>query len=63
MNQERGGGPLAHTPTLQRPDGERAEFATSGHVYGLMAEGDEGNLVSQGTKIRSFERFRQTDQA
>lgn len=42
--------------------GEREEFRTSGHEYGLMAEGDEGTLVTQGTEIRAFDRSRQTDE-
>jgi hypothetical protein len=48
--------------TFQFADGLREEFQTSGSEYGMMAEGDEGTLVSQGTELRSFRRFGQTDE-
>lgn len=45
--------------TFQFEGGEREEFGVSGSEYGLMAEGDEGTLVSQGTEVRSFTRLGQ----
>jgi hypothetical protein len=52
-------GDNAHTyyyVTFEFADGERAEYTTSGEQFGLLAEGDVGRLVTQGTAFRSFER-------
>lgn len=42
--------------TFQVESGDRMEFAVSGPEYGLLAEGDRGNLTFQGTRYLSFER-------
>ena len=42
--------------TFQVESGDRMEFAVSGPEYGLLAEGDQGNLTFQGTRYLSFER-------
>ncbi len=42
--------------TFQFESGDRMEFSVKGTEYGLMAEGDRGNLTFQGTRFLSFER-------
>ena len=42
--------------TFQVDSGDRMEFAVSGPEYGMLAEGDRGNLTFQGTRYLSFER-------
>lgn len=37
-------------------DGQRAEFTVDANRYGLMAEGDRGDLDTQGTLFRDFRR-------
>lgn len=41
--------------TFQVASGDRMELSVSGREYGLMAEGDEGELSFQGTRFLSFE--------
>ncbi len=41
--------------TFEREDGSRQEFQVSGRDYGLIAEGDVGNLSFQGTRFKWFE--------
>ena len=36
--------------------GDRMEFCVSGQEYGLLVEGDRGNLSFQGTRYLGFER-------
>jgi len=36
--------------------GERMEFKVSDRMYGMIAEGDDGVLVHQGTRYHGFER-------
>lgn len=36
--------------------GDRMEFSVSGQEYGLLAEGDTGQLTFQGTRFLGFER-------
>lgn len=43
--------------TFQVESGDRMEFHLSGQEYGLLVEGDRGNLRFQGTRYLGFERF------
>lgn len=42
--------------TFEVESGDRMEFSVQGEVYGLMAEGDRGKLMFQGTRFLGFER-------
>lgn len=42
--------------TFQVESGDRMEFHIPGHEYGLLIEGDRGNLSFQGTRYLGFER-------
>lgn len=42
--------------TFQVESGDRMELHLHGHEYGLMVEGDRGNLSFQGTRFLGFER-------
>ena len=42
--------------TFQFDSGDRLELCVSGREYGLLAEGDVGELTFQGTRYLSFER-------
>lgn len=42
--------------TFQVDSGDRMEFSVTGSEYGMLAEGDTGNLSFQGTRYLSFER-------
>jgi hypothetical protein len=42
--------------TFENGAGERVEFAVSGPQYGLLVEGDEGELRRQGTRYQGFRR-------
>ena len=42
--------------TFQVDSGDRMEFHISGQEYGLLIEGDKGNLSFQGTRYLGFER-------
>ncbi len=42
--------------TFQVESGDRMELQLQGHEYGLLIEGDRGNLTFQGTRYLSFER-------
>ena len=42
--------------TFQVESGDRMELHVAGHEYGLLAEGDKGNLTFQGTRYLGFER-------
>ncbi len=44
--------------TFQFESGDRMEFSVDGSEYGLLAEGDTGNLCFQGTRYLSFERHK-----
>ena len=44
--------------TFQVASGDRMELEMSGEQYGLIAEGDQGQLTFQGTRFISFERDR-----
>lgn len=43
--------------TFQVESGDRMEFLMSGQEYGLLVEGDRGNLSFQGTRFLGFERI------
>jgi hypothetical protein len=42
--------------TFEFPDGRREEFQVAGSDFGMLAEGDEGALRSQGTWFKGFVR-------
>lgn len=42
--------------TFQMENGERMEFRMSGQQFGVLIEGDTGNLSFQGTRYLGFER-------
>ena len=42
--------------TFQVESGDRMEFHISGQEYGVLIEGDHGNLSFQGTRYLGFER-------
>ncbi|MBR5316853.1 MAG: DUF2500 domain-containing protein [Lachnospiraceae bacterium] len=43
--------------TFQVESGDRMELQMSGWEYGMIVEGDVGNLTFQGTRYLGFERF------
>ena len=52
---------MSHTSTFyyvtfQVESGDRMELAVSGSEYGMLAEGDRGELSFQGTRYLSFQR-------
>ena len=42
--------------TFQVESGDRMEFHVAGHEYGMLIEGDRGELSFQGTRYLGFER-------
>ena len=46
----------AYYVTFQVASGDRMELRVNGREYGMMAEGDFGELTFQGTRYLSFER-------
>lgn len=42
--------------TFQVESGDRMELQLQGHEYGLIVEGDRGELTFQGTRFLGFER-------
>ena len=42
--------------TFQFESGDRMELELQGHEYGLIVEGDRGNLTFQGGRFLGFER-------
>ena len=42
--------------TFQVDSGDRMELHMAGHQFGLLVEGDRGNLTFQGTRYLGFER-------
>jgi len=44
--------------TFEFPDGERLEFSVRGKAFGLLSEGDVGELTYQGSRYHGFERAR-----
>jgi hypothetical protein len=47
--------------TFQVESGDRMELAVRGSDYGMLAEGDVGELVFQGTRYHSFTRKQQVN--
>ncbi len=43
--------------TFQFASGDRIELQMAGHEFGLIIEGDKGNLTFQGTRFLGFERI------
>lgn len=43
--------------TFEVDSGDRLEFCISGSEYGMLAEGDVGDLTFQGTRYLSFHRY------
>lgn len=43
--------------TFQVDSGDRMEFSVTGQEYGMLIEGDRGNLSFQGTRYQGFERL------
>lgn len=44
--------------TFEVQSGDRMEFKVSGKEYGMLVEGDKGNLIFQGTRYHGFDRER-----
>ncbi len=42
--------------TFEVQSGDRMEFKVKGKEYGMLAEGDRGNLIFQGTRYHGFDR-------
>lgn len=60
-NSSANGHPHFHTSTsyyvtFQVESGDRMEFHVTGQQFGLLLEGDQGNLSFQGTRYLGFER-------
>jgi hypothetical protein len=47
---------LVYFVTFEFQDGSRDEFETFDRQYGLLAEGDQGTLMTQGRKLKGFTR-------
>lgn len=47
--------------TFQVSSGDRMELHVAGYEYGLLVEGDHGDLTFQGTRYLGFERKVRTD--
>ena len=43
--------------TFQVESGDRMELHVNGSEYGMLVEGDQGNLSFQGTRYLGFERY------
>lgn len=43
--------------TFQVESGDRMELHVTGHEFGMLIEGDRGNLTFQGTRYLGFERI------
>ena len=64
--QVSGGGNDSHSSTwyyvtFQVESGDRMELAVNGSDYGMLAEGDFGELVFQGTRYHGFTRRQQAN--
>lgn len=47
--------------TFELEGGERMELTVSGNDYGMLAEGDKGELTYQGTRYHGFKRRKDTE--
>jgi hypothetical protein len=50
------GARTAYFATFETPPGERRELALPAHDFGLLAEGDTGQLTYQGSRFKGFAR-------
>ena len=48
---------ITYYVTFQVESGDRMELHMTGNEYGMLVEGDQGNLSFQGTRYLGFERF------
>ena len=55
-----GGGGITYYATFEFESGDRMELAMSGSEYGLLVEGDRGQLTFQGSRYLSFDRMAPT---
>lgn len=51
------GSSTSYYATFQVESGDRMELSVSGREYGMLAEGDRGDLSFQGTRYLSFVRM------
>ena len=63
-HHDHGAGHMGHTSTstsyyvtFQVDSGDRMELHMTGQEYGMLVEGDRGNLTFQGTRYLGFERI------
>ncbi len=61
VSHHRGANNMSHShtsyyATFQVESGDRMELSVSGPEYGMLVEGDQGNLTFQGTRYLGFER-------
>ncbi len=42
--------------TFELESGDRAEFKVKGHEFGMLVEGDQGELTCQGSRYLGFKR-------
>ncbi|MEO3945513.1 DUF2500 domain-containing protein [Gorillibacterium sp. CAU 1737] len=52
-----GHGSTSYYLTFEMENGERIEFQVNGQEFGLLVEGDTGDLTLQGTRYHSFRRY------
>ena len=50
------GASTAYFATFETPTGERCELALPARDFGLIADGDSGQLAYQGTRFKGFAR-------
>jgi Protein of unknown function (DUF2500) len=50
------GARTAYFATFETPTGDRCELALPAHEFGLIADGDTGQLTYQGTRFKGFAR-------
>ena len=48
--------------TFQVESGDRMELHVAGHEFGMLTEGDRGDLTFQGTRYLGFERKREVEE-
>ena len=48
--------------TFQVESGDRMELHVAGHEFGMLIEGDRGDLTFQGTRYLGFERKREVEE-
>lgn len=50
------GSSTSYYVTFEVKSGDRIELMVSGHEFGMLVEGDYGELTFQGTRYKAFER-------